>query len=299
MDGKEPPMPPIKKSAPPKRKPASPRVRAHARAQKGGKPSLFQEFKRTFLGLLVLLGLVVCAGMVYWVIRPNGFYDRVLKKVEMHLRLKGFTIGAIMVEGRHYTAADKVQAAIDHRPEEFPFITNPWQIKERLEKLPWVRSAIVQRRWPSTIQVRLIERYPIALWQNKGQYFLIDDQGHILENQNLKEFASLPVLTGEKAPLKAPALMDILNKFPIVLKHMTGATLVSSRRWDLILNDKLTIKLPEDEIQDELEYMSTLLQSGDLEGKNILSIDLRTPDRAYFYLKDDAVRRKVQQSDKR
>jgi cell division protein FtsQ len=210
----------------------------------------------------------------------------------------GLQINSLLVEGRRYTSADVIQKAILPQKNSLIFQVDPIAIKKRLEDLPWVRSAVVQRQWPSSLYVRLIEQYPIAIWQQSGTFHLIDEHGTLLEEQNVKSFAHLPVLTGEKAPQAAPALLEALAQFPDLMKHVTGATFVGGRRWDLIIKDKLTVKLPEERIREELQYLSHLLQAGEIEEKGILSIDLRTPDRAYFYLSDEAAKRQFSQPSK-
>lgn len=40
------------------------------------------------------------------------------------------------------------------------------QVRASLEKLPWVREAQVERRWPDTLVVSLVEHVPLARWND-------------------------------------------------------------------------------------------------------------------------------------
>lgn len=40
------------------------------------------------------------------------------------------------------------------------------RVRESLEKLPWVREARVERRWPDTLVVSLVEHVPLARWND-------------------------------------------------------------------------------------------------------------------------------------
>jgi cell division septal protein FtsQ len=51
----------------------------------------------------------------------------------------------------------------------------------RVEALPWVRRAQVQRWWPSTLAVRVEERQPVAVWVKGGETYLVDEEGRVLD----------------------------------------------------------------------------------------------------------------------
>jgi len=49
-------------------------------------------------------------------------------------------------------------------------------VRESLEKLPWVRDARVERRWPDTLVVSLSEHVPLARWNDNA---LVSDAGEV------------------------------------------------------------------------------------------------------------------------
>lgn len=49
-------------------------------------------------------------------------------------------------------------------------------VRNSLEKLPWVREARVERRWPDTLVVSLIEHVPLARWNDNA---LINQAGEV------------------------------------------------------------------------------------------------------------------------
>ncbi len=50
------------------------------------------------------------------------------------------------------------------------------RVRESLEKLPWVREARVERRWPDTLVVSLAEHVPLARWNDDA---LVDKTGEV------------------------------------------------------------------------------------------------------------------------
>src|SRR5690348_13037155 len=78
----------------------------------------------------------------------------------------GLVVTDIRVEGRETTDRETILTALGARPGTPILAMSPRRAKEQLETLPWVRSAVVERRLPDTLYVRLIERRPLALWQH-------------------------------------------------------------------------------------------------------------------------------------
>lgn len=52
------------------------------------------------------------------------------------------------------------------------------RVRESLEKLPWVREARVERRWPDTLVVSLTEHMPLARW-NENALLNADGQAFV------------------------------------------------------------------------------------------------------------------------
>jgi cell division protein FtsQ len=64
-----------------------------------------------------------------------------------------------------------------------------------LEALPWIQSASVLRLWPNRLQVRLIERVPVAFARIGDHLMLVDADGVLLDRPEGGSY-NLPVLTG-------------------------------------------------------------------------------------------------------
>ena len=205
----------------------------------------------------------------------------------------GFSLTNIIVEGRSRTRAQEISGAMGVKKGMPIFDVDPHTLREKLETLPWVRSVVVERRLPNTLYIRLMERTPIALWQDKKtSHFLVDERGEIIRQADVADNRSFLIVTGEKAPEATPLLMKTLEKYPQIAQHVTGATFVSARAWELHLGAHLRVKLPARNLDQAMVRLQDFAKAGYFEKTDILSIDVRLPDRAFFYLSETAAARR-------
>lgn len=200
----------------------------------------------------------------------------------------GFKCEHIKIEGIKYANKEDVKKAINTKIGSSIFQESPEEIRENIEKISWVRTAVVKRKLPNTLKIRIVEYQPIAYWQVDQQLFLIDSQGVIIQAERHRNLTHLPVITGEKAAEKFPGLMKEIDAFPDIYNRITGAVFISKRRWDIILDAKVKIKLPEQNIKSAMQYLHKLEGDHSLSNKDISLIDLRIPDRAFFTLSENA-----------
>lgn len=73
--------------------------------------------------------------------------------------------------------------------------------RSRLLSSPWVRDAALRRSLPSTVEVVISEREPIAIGRFNGELYLIDDRGVVIDGYGpqYEEF-DLPIVDGLGAP---------------------------------------------------------------------------------------------------
>lgn len=200
----------------------------------------------------------------------------------------GFTCKTIRIEGLKYASMEDIKNMIPLKVGHSIFSESPENVREVIEKNSWIRTAVVRRKLPDTLIIRVVEYQPVAYWQMNSKLFLIDNNGVIIEGDRHQNLTHLPVITGEKAAEKFPLLMKELADFPDIYNRITGAVFISKRRWDIILDAKLKVKLPEQGIQQAMRYLTNLERDHALGSKDISSVDLRIPDRAFFTLSENA-----------
>lgn len=196
--------------------------------------------------------------------------------------MAGVRLRQVSVAGRSRTPAVDVLDAID-LPQGAPLIGfDPTSARERLESLPTVKTATVERRLPDQLYISLVERTPIAIWQNGDDNLLIDAEGVVLGDINA-ESLSLPLVSGKGAPEAASDLLTMFSTEPALAARVKAAIRVGNRRWDLWVDgyagSGVQIKLPETAMETAFRRLSVLDRSQSLLERDLAMIDMRVPDR--------------------
>jgi len=191
----------------------------------------------------------------------------------------GFVVGNVEVEGRTTTKTATILAALGAHRGTPIFAVDPDRARRRLERLPWVRSATIERRLPRTLFVRLVERYPLAIWQHDGRQELIDRRGEVIPVKDLSRFARLPTVVGADAARNAEALLAILAQQPALAARVTAAIRVDDRRWDVRIDRRIDVLLPEENPAAAWARLAKLERTTRLLQRDVEAVDMRLSDR--------------------
>lgn len=190
-----------------------------------------------------------------------------------------FRVREVLVDGRFETSCADLLRVTDLKVGTPIFSFDPIQTKARLEQLPWVHTATVRRLLPDTILIRIYERSAIALWQHKGRFLLIDEDGREIQEKNLKRFSNLLLVVGEDAPLYAADLLDTLRTQPQLMRRVKAAIRVGGRRWNLRMDNGIDVRLPETEAIVAWMRLADYERNHAVLARDIAIVDLRVPDR--------------------
>lgn len=200
----------------------------------------------------------------------------------------GLIIENVDIKGQKETSKPLVLKAL--QLEEAPSLAtfDVWEARERLQTLPWVRTARVRKIYPNGLGVQLEERRAHARWQNAGRTFLIDNAGQVIAPLTSDRYDRLPLVVGEGADRRATALLAALAQHPAVGRRMSAAVFIGERRWDLMFDNGLEVKLPETGLAQALGELARLEKGQDLFKRDIVAVDLRLPDRLLLRLPEGA-----------
>lgn len=198
----------------------------------------------------------------------------------------GFAVSAIHITGENHTSATTIYQVLGFEPGQTIFSTDLWHARAKLLKLAWVASATVQRRYPDDIAVTITEKKPFALCKSAKGLYVVERSGAIITDRGLSEFARLPLLVGDGAAQGGAQLIDAIAQHRAVSARVKAMELVSNRRWNLVLDDGVVVKLPETGWRSELGALEHLIVDKAILERSIKEIDLRSPDNYIFILRN-------------
>ncbi len=164
-------------------------------------------------------------------------------------------------------------------------------IKEIVESSEWVKRASIKKVLPSTLKINVTENDPYAIYFQEGKSFLIDLDGSIITEINLNNYEDdLLFVRGENSPeLLEQLIRDISIAFPNLTQTLEEIEFIEKRRWNLKLNNKLLVKLPDENIQQSLKNLKQLFEEQEVMESNIIEIDLRIQGRAALKVLDGKI----------
>lgn len=158
------------------------------------------------------------------------------------------------------------------------FNINIEELHDKLLQNPWASKVVVQRKWPDELSIRLVERIPIANWNDKA---LLSASGELFTPKSSVRYHDLPLLMGP--PNQQVLMLTYYQNINRLLQPLH----VRIRKLDL--NAYATWKLTLDNgIVLYIGYKDVLLRVGQFvkvyskllsDGKGaIASVDLRYPN---------------------
>ncbi len=288
----------------------NPRGKAAPRAKRGGtratelrstfnkrtvKPGWLARLGRAFREWLLrkrpmmLLGLGLIVVTLIAGLFVSGTIGRTVRRVDNAFAAvgtnAGFGIGEVHLAGNVRTPPETILAALGFEPGQSIFDADIQTARKKLMKLDWVAEADVQRRYPDAIYVRVVEKLPFALWKSPDGVTVIERNGGLITRSDVAKFSNLPLLAGDGAPQPAAEIVDAVSQHRAVAARVKIYQRQSQRRWNLILDDGVIVKLPETGWQKELDTLESLIVDKSILERNLAEIDLRVPSYYFFVLK--------------
>ena len=237
---------------------------------------------RKVRGTLIALLVVLAAGGG-WRMWQSGWGPGAIDKAKWKMIALssdlGFKVDEIFVIGRRETAQKDLLAAV-RLARGAPILAFDLQAaRKRIEALPWIKTASVERMLPDTVLLNIEERQPLALWQHKGAFALIDSDGEVILKTGLERFSDLIVVVGRDAPGQAAELLKTLAAEPELMDQVKAAVRIGGRRWNLRLKNDIDVRLPEEDTAKAWARLAEYEKTHRVLERDVQILDLRIPDR--------------------
>ncbi len=240
----------------------------------------FARHTGTLSAFLFLLSTGVYGAMV------SGQTNTLLQAATAHI---GFGVSEVKVSGHKETSEIDVLGVLNLNGNSSLVGFDTAAARALLVELPWIASAEVTKLYPNALSVKISERKPFAIWQHDEELSLIEEDGHVIVPFAHQNYAGLPLVTGVGAEREAKYLVPAVAAIPELKSRVKAQMLIAGRRWDIRLDNGVTIQLPEGDPAVALKQLAQMDSDTGLLSKDIELVDLRVPDRVVVRLTDSAM----------
>ncbi|MGX7873524.1 cell division protein FtsQ/DivIB [Mesorhizobium sp. ORM6] len=200
----------------------------------------------------------------------------------------GFAVDQVKVVGNHQTSEIDILDRLELDGWTSLIGFDAEAARARISSLPWIEVAAVRKVYPHTLEVRVEEREAFALWQQGNALSVIEKDGAVIAPFSGGKQVLLPLLIGADAPAKAPDFLAKVERYPDLASRIKGYIRVGERRWDLKLDNGITVKLPEDDEDQALAELVKMDHEKGLLSRDIAAVDMRLTDRLVVQLTPEA-----------
>ncbi len=125
------------------------------------------------------------------------------------------------------------------------------EIENILIQDSFIESFTIKKKYPSTLNIKVFEKKPIAILFNKKSKFYLSEKIDLIEFKNIQNYQNLPYIFGNKDEFKI--LYNVLAKIDFPLNEIKKYTLYEANRWDLETKNNKIIKLPSKNYVESLK----------------------------------------------
>ena len=204
-------------------------------------------------------------------------------------------VSEIHVRGNQHLARGDVMALLAGLEGQHLLQTDLEEWRRRVLGSPWVEQATLRRVLPSTVEVTIRERLPIAVGRIRGDLYLVDEQGLVIDEfgPNYAQF-DLPIVDGladagggepaidaARASLAAD-LLRALEQQPALMKRISQIDVASAHDAVVLLDqDPALVHLGDEQFVQRLQRYLELHEALHSRVPDIEYVDLRFDDRVY------------------
>lgn len=243
-----------------------------------------------WVGRLLATARVAAAGGV---LAGGGWYaaQAVTEARVLHVR-------DITVRGNEHLARGEVLALLTGLQGQHLLRTDLDVWRRRVLGSPWVEQAALRRVLPSTVEVVIRERTPMAIGRIRGDLYLVDEQGTVIDDfgPNYAQF-DLPIVDGladetgrgregptvdaDRARLAADLLRALASREDL-MERVSQIDVSNARDAVVLLDqDPALVHVGHERFVERLQNYLDLYQALHARVPDIEYVDLRFEDRVY------------------
>ena len=172
-------------------------------------------------------------------------------KIQNNFNLSNyFIIDEILIENNKILNSTEIKNEFSFLYEKNLFFLKNKNIKKKLKQNSFVDSFEIKKIYPNKIIIKIFEKKPVAILQNKRKKYYFTDKGEVIKFLELKKYNDLPIVFGDKVSFNI--FYENLKKMNFPTNKIKSFYFFESNRWDLVTTKNQTVKLPSNNYLESL-----------------------------------------------
>ncbi|NCU46942.1 MAG: FtsQ-type POTRA domain-containing protein [Candidatus Fonsibacter lacus] len=195
------------------------------------------------------------------------------------LKLGFFIIKTVNVSGSKNTDLEKIKKQFNFLVNTSILSVDNKKMNEIISQNEWIHFVNINKKFPSTINVVIVEHEPFVFWKKGNNNLIITKEFTLIEKFSLNNFSNQTQAKGNFDIEDLKKLYKALNNNNFDLSSITSFEFINSERWDLFLKGNKKIMLGRHDYNQQISNLNkVLIQSKD---EKFTYIDLRLKNKIF------------------
>ena len=168
-----------------------------------------------------------------------------------------FPIKKIIIDEVYTFDLTKLKSELNFLRNTSLFFLKEKEIIKIIDKYDFISSIQLKKKYPDTLKIKISENMPVAIEVIKRKKFYLTKDGKKLKYRKLKVFENLPIIFGNHKNFNS--FFKDLEKNNFKIEDIKALYYFEVGRWDILLKNEKTIKLPKKDYQNILMKIDTVL----------------------------------------
>lgn len=179
-------------------------------------------------------------------------------------------IDQVRIKGTQHVDNSEVKKALNINKKTKIYTLSKGKAIAKLKKNPYVKNVEINRQFPNDIEVKVTEYQLVGLIEEKGKYYPVLDNDHILKDDNQKIPEDAPVISGFSQSKRAKIIQALSEMKPDIRNSISEVEYADDKenqnQIKLFMKDNIQVLGNISTISDKLKYypeMSKALERDD------------------------------------
>ncbi|MEI6170166.1 MAG: FtsQ-type POTRA domain-containing protein [Pseudomonadota bacterium] len=195
------------------------------------------------------------------------------------LKLGFFIIKTVNVSGSKNTDSEKIKKQFNFLVNSSILSVDHKKMDEVVSQNEWIHFINIKKKFPSTVNVNIVEHEPLVVWKKGNNNLIITKQFTLIEKFNLVSYSNQIQAKGNLNIQDLKSLYNALNNNNFDLSNIASFDFINSERWDLFLKGNKKIMLGRYDYNEQIANLNKILIQ--LKDEKVTYIDLRLKNKIF------------------